>query len=105
MISNTIKYYYNIIKMQLESRFGVSYGLCNVHKAIAVCPPLRPTMSAVGTPTYKFANFLVPILSCLTINKFTVKDSFLFAKEIAKQDRSFYMSSLHVDSLFYQHST
>ena len=39
-------------------------------------------------------------LSCLTINEFTVKDSFLFAKEIVEQGSSFYMCSLDVDSLF-----
>ena len=44
--------------------------------------------------------FLVPILSCLTINEFIVKDSFLFAKEIVEQDSNVYMGSLDVDSLF-----
>ena len=57
-------------------------------------------MSAIGTSTYKIAKFLVPILSCLTINEFTVKDSFSFAKEIVEQDSNFYMGSLDVDSLF-----
>ena len=47
-----------------------------------------------------FAKFLVPILSCLTINKFTEKDYFLFGKEIAEQGSSFYMGSLGVDLLF-----
>ena len=42
----------------------------------------------------------MPILSCLTINEFTVKDSFSFAKEIVEQDSSFYMGSLDVDSFF-----
>ena len=44
--------------------------------------------------------FFVPILNCLTISEFTVKDSFSFAKEIFKQDSSFYMCSLDVDLLF-----
>ena len=57
-------------------------------------------MSVLGTPTYKIAKFLVPILSCLTINEFTVKDSFSFAKEIVEQDSNFYMGSVDVDSLF-----
>ena len=57
-------------------------------------------MSTIGTPTYKIAKFLVPILSCLTINEFTVKDSFSFAKEIVEQDSNFYMGSVDVDSLF-----
>ena len=83
------------------SRPGILYGLCKVHKAIVdVCPPFRPILSAIGTLTYKTARFLVPILSCLTINEFSVKDSFSFAKEIVEQDSSFYMGSLDVDSLF-----
>ena len=57
-------------------------------------------MSAIGTPTYEIAKFLVPMLSSLTINEFTVKDSFSFAKEIVEQDSNFYMGSLDMDSLF-----
>ena len=59
------------------SRPGVLHCFRKVHKAIVdVCPPFRPILSAIGTPTYKIAKFLVAILSCLTINEFTVKDSF-----------------------------
>ena len=36
----------------------------------------------------------------MTINRFTVKDSCWFPKEIVEQDSSFYMGSLDVDSLF-----
>ena len=36
------------------SRPGISHGLCKVNKAISdVCPPFRPILSAVGTPSYK----------------------------------------------------
>ena len=82
------------------SRLDILYGLCKVHKAIVhVRLPFRPVFSAIGTPFY-IAKFLVPILSCLTINKFTEKDYFLFGKEIAEQGSSFYMGSLGVDLLF-----
>ena len=65
------------------SRSGVLYGLCKVHKVnVDVCPAFRPILSAIRTPTYKIAKFLVPILSCLPINEFIVKDSFSFVKEI-----------------------
>ena len=40
------------------------------------------------------------MLSCLTINEFSVKYSFSFAKEIVEHEGSFYMGSLDVDSLF-----
>ena len=57
-------------------------------------------MSAINTPTYKLAKFLVPILKSLTTNEYTVKDSFAFAEEIVEQDSEFFMGSLDVDSLF-----
>ena len=70
------------------------------HKAIVdVCLTFRPMLSAIETPIYKIAKFLVPILSCLTINDFTVKDSFSVGKEIVEQDSNFYMVSLDVDCL------
>ena len=59
-----------------------------------------PETKALMLHSYKIAKFLVPILICLTINEFTVKDSFSFAKEIVEQDSNFYLSSLDVDSLF-----
>jgi len=58
---------------------GIMYGLPKVHKDGI---PLRPILSAIGTCSYQLAKFLVPILTPLTTNIFTVKDSFTFAKEI-----------------------
>ena len=40
------------------TRPGVMYGLCKVHKAsVGNCPPFRPFLSALNTPTYKLAKF------------------------------------------------
>ena len=64
------------------------------------CPPFRPILSALQSPTYKFAKFSVYIVEPLTINKYTVKDSFNFAPEIVEQDSSNFMDSLDIDSLF-----
>ena len=83
------------------SRPGILYGLCKVHKAITdICPPFRPILSAIGTPSYKLAKFLVPKLSSITFNEFTVKDSFAFAEEIVHQDSKLFMGSLDVDSIY-----
>ena len=83
------------------TRPGIMYGLCKVHKDIIDnCPPFRPILSAINTPTYKLAKFLVPILKSLTSNEHTVKDSFAFAEEIVEQDSECFMGSLDVDSLF-----
>ena len=77
------------------------YGLCKVHKDIIDnCPPFRPILSAINTPTYKLAKFLVPILKSLTSNEYTVKDLFAFAEETVKQDSQFFMGNLDVDFLF-----
>ena len=71
----------------IGSRPGILYGLCKVHKAIIdVCPPFRPIFSAIGSPSFKLARFLVPRLSSITFNEFIVKDSFAFAEEIVHQD-------------------
>ena len=80
---------------------GILYGLCKVHKAIIdICPPFRPILSAIGTPSYKLAKFLVPKLSSITFNEFTVKDYFASAEEIVHQDSKLSMGILDVDSLF-----
>ena len=54
------------------------YGLCKVHKGIIEnCPPFRPILSVINTPTYKLAKFLVPFLKSSTSNEYTVNDSHL----------------------------
>ena len=83
------------------SRFGIFYGLGKFHKQlIDNCPPFRPIMSAVKTPTYNLAKFLVPLLEPITTNVYTVKNSFEFAKKIADQGAGLFMGSLDVESLF-----
>ena len=61
-------------------------------------PRFRPILSAIGTPT--LAKFLVPILTSLTVNDYTVKDSFTFSDEICLQNSAHFMASLDVDALF-----
>ena len=83
------------------TRPGTIYGICKVHKQeVDGCPPFRPILSVVQTPTYNLPKCLVPILDPLTKNKYTVKNSFHFAEEICEQDFSLSMGSLDVDSLF-----
>ena len=83
------------------TRPDIIYGLCRGHKEIIDnYLPFRSILSAINTPTFKLAKFLVPILKSLTSNEYTVKDSFVFAEEIVEQDSQFFMGSLDVDSLF-----
>ena len=83
------------------TRPGIMYELSKVHKKLVEgSPPLRPILSALKTPAYKLAKFLVPLLSFVTVNEYSVKDSFHFSSEILEQNSSLYMGSLDVDSLF-----
>ena len=60
---------------------GILYGQAKVQKpVINNCPFSSPILDAINTPSYRLAKFLLPILSPLTINEYTVKDSFAFAK-------------------------
>ena len=77
------------------------YGYCKKNKkCVNGSPPFRPYLSALQTPTYKFAKYLVPILEPLTNNKYAAKDSFNFATEIFEQDSSYFMRSLAINSRF-----
>ena len=62
-------------------------------------PPFRPILSAIGIPTYKLAKFLVPVLSNITQNEFTAKDSFAFVYGILTRESDLCMASLDVDAL------
>ena len=80
---------------------GSLYGSAKVHKPlINGLPPFRPILSAIGTPTYKLAKFLVPILSDKTQNDFTVKDSFTFVDDILTQNSDLHIANLDVDASF-----
>ena len=77
------------------------HGLFKIHKDIIDnWLPFRLILSAINTPTYKLAKFLVPILKFLTSNEYTVENWFAFAEEIIEQDSGFFMGSLDVDYLF-----
>ncbi len=52
---------------------GILYGLPNVHKEDC---PIRPILSALNTFNYNLAKFFVPILSHLTTNQYTIKNSY-----------------------------
>ena len=79
----------------------IMYGNCKGHKQqVDGCPPFRPILSALQTPTYNLAKFLVPILNPLTKDEYAVKDSFQFAEEICEQDPTLTVGSLDVDLLF-----
>ncbi|XP_037803383.1 uncharacterized protein LOC119597812 [Penaeus monodon] len=69
---------YNFL-MNSGSRPGLLYGLPKVHKPNI---PLRPIISSIGNFNYNTAKFLVPIISPLTINQYTIENSTTFVNEI-----------------------
>ncbi len=58
---------------------GILYGLPKIHKPGC---PIRPILSVIITFNYNLAKFFVPLLSSLTTNQFTIKNSYSFVKEL-----------------------
>ena len=72
-----------------------------VHKiATDDLPSFRPILSAIVTPTYKPAKFLVPMLEPLTTNEYPIKNSFTFAEELQSFDSKLVIASFDIESLF-----
>ena len=79
---------------------GILYGQPKVHKTVINnISQFRPILSAIDTPLYKLGKYLVPILLPLTVNDYTVKDTFTFAKEVINFDHNLFVASLDVESL------
>ena len=64
------------------------------------CSPLRPILLAIKTPSYNISKHLVSILEPITTNKFTIQNTFEFAKEVIEQYSGLFMASLDVESFF-----
>ena len=89
--------------MDTGSKPGIMYGLCKIHKGTTVndpVPPFRPISSAIGTCNYNLAKSFVPILKQFSINKYAVKDSFSFCKQILDPNPNLFMASFDIQSLF-----
>ena len=81
------------------SSFGILYGLPKVHKGNSV--PLRPILAAYNLPNFKIAKFLVPLLTNLTKNEYTISNSYNFSSEVLdKINLNNFMASYDIESLF-----
>ena len=77
------------------------YGLSKIHKPlINNFSKLLPILSAINTAAYGWAKLFVPWLRFFTMNEYTLKDSFEFAKDITNQNSTCFMASLDEESLF-----
>ena len=79
------------------SSYSTLYGLPKVHKRNV---PLRPILAAYNAPNYAIAKFLVPILSHLTSNQYTLINSSSFIPDLLSQNSRSFMVSFDVESLF-----
>ena len=77
------------------------YGLPKIHKPpVDGLPKYRPIISQIGSSTYKIAKYLLAFIQPLTMNEYTVKDTFHFVSMLDGKDHRLYMASLDVESLF-----
>ena len=81
------------------SRLAHLYGLPKTHKENL---SMRPILSATGTYNYELAKWLDEKLKPLSINRFTITDTFAFATEIkeTKLNEEDILVSFDVSSLF-----
>ena len=79
------------------SAYSVLYGLPKVHKRDV---PLRPILAAYNSPNFATAKYLVPLLSDLTSNQYTLNNSSSFIPQILHQNPFSFMVSFDVQSLF-----
>ena len=78
---------------------GIMYGLANVHKPVKDrWPSLRLILFALNTPSYKLPTFFVLLLTRLTSNDYTIKDSFSFPEEMSSFDCAHFMTSFYKES-------
>ena len=79
---------------------AILYGLPKVQKADV---PLWPIIAAYNTPSFNIAIYLVALLQDLTLNKFTMRNSYSFQEDITKfqlPDNCFFFSTFDIASLF-----
>ena len=75
--------------------------MAKVHKPVTdFCPSFRPILSVINTLSYKLAKYFVLLLTPLTSNDYTIKDSFSFAEEVSSFDCTHYIASSDTESLF-----
>ena len=78
---------------------GIMYGLPKIHKPNV---PMRPILSANNTTSYNLSQYLVTLLSDLSTNEFTIKNSYDFVNYIntLKDSNKYIMCSFDIESLF-----
>ena len=90
-LQNYLRTIYNrdeITQVEYESMRPTStksaraHGLPKIHKTFDTLPPFRPIIDTTGTAYQPTAKFITQLLNPLTINEFTIRDSFDAVHEI-----------------------
>ena len=81
------------------SQLGYMYGLPKVHKSDC---PVRPIVAAYGTYNFNLGKLILPMISQLAINQYTVKNSYDFTESINQVNNAdkVFMCSLDITSLY-----
>ena len=85
--------------------FGRAYGLPKTRKSFNLIPSFRPIIDTTNTPHYNVGKFLSTLLNPITVNKFSLKDSFDTASAIQSIPQNLFnegypLVSFDVESLF-----
>ena len=76
------------------------FYLKSVETLLKDCSTFKNIPIAPNKDLNYIIKFLVPVLSDITQNEFTVKDSFTIVDEILTHNSDLYMASLDIDALF-----
>ena len=82
---------------------GILYGLPKIHKPnFSTSFQFRPIFAAYNTAPYNLAKYFVPILSHLTVNEYSVKNSYSFVNDIEKITNAdtLFMCSFDIENLY-----
>ena len=88
-----------------NAKMGRAHGTAKVHKDFERIPPLRPIVDTIGSTHYGIGKFITKLLNPLTLNDYSLKDSFEAAARIGTipdrlYDEGYTMVSFDVKSLF-----
>ena len=89
----------------MSTQLGRAHVLSKIHKVFGNIPKFRRIIDTTNTPYYKIGQHLSSLLQPLTINDYTLKDSFDAANKIKSVpsemlEEGYPFVSFHVESLF-----
>ena len=88
-----------------NAKIGRAHGSAKIHKEFERIPPLRPIVDTIGSTHYGVGKFITSLLNPLTVNQYSLKDSFDAAEKIKSIpddlfEEGYRLVSFDVKSLF-----